>query len=810
MKLRQLLNTTNQKTSYKNRPVLAMVFLCAFLLLLPVFPVLAKNDIGTTGKPSVLKHVLFINSYSSDFITVPVIITHLEEDLKNIATIQYIYMNTKNRDLQFATAQTERELIYLQGAAKFDLVVTGDDDALDFVRKYRNKYFRDIPVVFENVNSEAKVKETVAQDSFICGLLENMPTKETIELAQQLRPKAKQVVVVSDRSVSGLGTDQQYTDIEKYFPQLKFVFLNSTQYNTAALKNKISEFGDETILIFGVFARDGSNKTYTVSEGAKFLASAAKIPIFKADEAGIGDGILGGCVLSYDSIGLKTAAMARKILLGEATPKKLGYEKGDYSYKFDIKAMEKFNLSKGTFNKLAINPIFINDSPSFYQLHATVIWGALFALLILALLFLINDRRRNREFNEKLSATKAETTAAELANQAKSDFLSHMSHDIRTPLNAIIGLAQLAKDDIASPARVSDDLDNIFRSGEILLGLLNDVLDVSRIERGKLTLNNEPYNMNDFIMGLHTMFDDVCLRKGLHFTITSNVEDKIFLVDKVRFNQVIGNLINNATKFTPTGGSISVDLNCGEVGQNGLMPYTITVADTGRGMSPEFQKKMFEPFTQELSSLSTNTSGSGLGLAIVYNIVKLFGGKIDVVSAPGQGTVFILSFNLKPVVASSQEADIGQSAMETMVSASLPAKNYELDGLRILLAEDQYLNAVIAQRLLSKQGILVDVAGNGQVATEKFSEAQPGYYAAILMDIRMPIMDGHTATQIIRSMPRPDAKTIPIIAMTAEAFDGEINNSLRQGMNAHITKPIDPEILFNTIAKFCKPKQPLA
>ena len=188
-------------------------------------------------------------------------------------------------------------------------------------------------------------------------------------MAQQLRPKAKQVVVVSDRSVSGLGTDQQYTDIEKYFPQLKFVFLNSTQYNTAALKNNISEFGDETILIFGVFARDGSNKTYTVSEGAKFLASAAKIPIFKADEAGIGDGILGGCVLSYDSIGLKTAAMVRKILLGEATPKELGYEKGDYSYKFDIKAMGKFNLSKGTFNKIAINPIFINDSPSFYQLH---------------------------------------------------------------------------------------------------------------------------------------------------------------------------------------------------------------------------------------------------------------------------------------------------------------------------------------------------------------------------------------------------------------------------------------------------------
>ena len=787
-------------------PLLTALFFAAILCLLTFSPAFAQETVATTINPQQLKKVLFINSYSSDFITVPVVTRHLEEKLRNIATIQYIYMNTKNRDLQFATEQTERELIYLQGGAKFDLIVTGDDDALDFVKKYRAKYFQNIPVVFEDVNSESKVKETIAQDSLMCGILENMPTQKMLELAVQLCPKAKQLVIVSDRSVSGLGTDQQYMAVANKFPELEFKILNTTEYDTAALRKKLGEYGAETILIFGVFAKDGSSHTYTVSEGARFISSAAHIPVFKSDEAGLGDGVLGGCVLSYDSIGVKTGEMARAILEGKTTPKALGYTEGDFNYKFDVKALAKYQLSKGMIHNLVINPVYINDTPSFFELHYTVILFATFMLLLLALIFLITDRRRNQEFNEKISASKAEAKAAELANQAKSDFLSHMSHDIRTPLNAIIGLARLAKDDINSPSKIIADLDNIYRSGEILLGLLNDILDVSRIEKGKLALHNEPYLMDNFVASLHVMFDEVCANKGLHFTVTSNAAGKTLLLDKVRFTQIIANLINNATKFTKAGGKIQVELTTGQKTEDGLLSLTVKIIDTGCGISPEFQKKMFEPFTQEVSSLSTNTSGSGLGLAIVQKLLVLFGGSINVISESNKGSTFILHFKFKLVADNA----LNSSATPIITNGSatgsaLSTHDYGLQGLRVLLVEDQYLNAVIATRILSKQGIIAELAKNGKIATEKFQAAAPGYYSAILMDIRMPIMDGHTATKVIRKMDRPDAATIPIIAMTAEAFDGEINNSLRQGMNAHITKPIDPELLFSTLRKFCKP-----
>jgi signal transduction histidine kinase len=218
--------------------------------------------------------------------------------------------------------------------------------------------------------------------------------------------------------------------------------------------------------------------------------------------------------------------------------------------------------------------------------------------MIIIIIGLMNDRQRDRGFNEKLTAQKAEVKAAELANQAKTDFLSRMSHDIRTPLNAIIGLTSLAKDDIHDPLRMQDDLDKIHTSGAILLELLNDVLDVGRIESGKLSLQTTPFPFAEFLQGIHLMFDDVCVRRGQTFTIDTNMSDKVILTDKVRFTQIIANLINNASKFTPPGGWIKFTATCGEI-TDGLLPCTFVVADNGQGMSPEFQRKMFEAFTQE-------------------------------------------------------------------------------------------------------------------------------------------------------------------------------------------------------------------
>ena len=747
----------------------------------------AQTD-SITVKP--LKQILFLNSYSQDFITVPIVMKRVEEELKDIATIQYVFMNTKNRPLDFAFEQTKRDLEYLQEKHyHFDVILTGDDDAFDFVQQYREQYFAGIPVVFEDINSEDKARTAMQHDPLLAGVVETFPIRETLDLALKIQPQIKQIIIVSDNSVSAQGTNGQLFAAARAYPQLKFQALISNDYSTEALAQKIHSYGDDTLLWFGVFSIDGSGKHYSVQEGARFISTVAKIPLYKADEAGIGDGVLGGCVLSYESIGHKTANMIRAILQNGVSPAALGYISGDFEYMFDRTLLDHFKISKSKLPPETYGAIFKNEEPSFYEQHSSVVWSFTGLILIIVIIGLMNDRKRNQHFNERLTSQKAEIKAAELANIAKTDFLSRMSHDIRTPLNAIIGLADLAKDDVNNPEKMQDNLRKIHNSGEILLGLLNDVLDVSRIESGKLNLQLAPFNLDELVANLHVMFDDICDRRGLQFNITSNVNGKMVLTDKVRFTQIIANLLNNAAKFTPAGGKITFTATCDDL-QDGLLPCTFVVADTGIGMSPEFQHKMFEAFTQE-NIASAAEKGSGLGLAIVKKITDLMGGTITVQSAPSKGTTFTLKFNFKPVTISASDV-LKQQEQDLAI----------LQGRRILLVEDNPLNALIATRLLKKQGILVEQAENGQSAVDKFSVSELYYYDAILMDIRMPVMNGREATLAIRGMMRGDALTIPIIAMTADAFDGDVKASLKNGMNAHLNKPIEPAELYRTLAKY--------
>jgi signal transduction histidine kinase/BarA-like signal transduction histidine kinase len=665
--------------------------------------------------------------------------------------------------------------------------------------------------------------------------------------------------------MSSKGTDEQIDAVKKNFPQLDFQRLNGSRYTTERLKKILGSYGEETILYFNMLSVDGSGIRYNIANGIKFVSQAAKIPLYKGDEAGIGDGLLGGCVLSYDSIGHKTGQMARQVLTGARTPRQLGYAKGEFNYKFDVEMMKRFHIAK---SQLPEETVYVNDPPSFYELHESVLRAAGMLLLLVIILGLLYDRRRNRLFNERLTQTQAEAKAAELANKAKTDFLSRMSHDIRTPLNAIIGLTNLAQDDLQDPDRMADNLRKIHSSGVILLSLLNDVLDVSRIESGRLVLHPEPYTLPEFLSQIHIMFDSQCQSRGLHFEILTGGESYTVLLDKVRFVQLIGNLLTNAVKFTPAGGHIKLEVRCGRVempaaapvpvgaaglkeaapvrpltgqmagpaGTEGLsselssgkiLPCTFIVSDDGPGMTAEFQKKMFEPFTQERSSRDALIGGSGLGLAIVKTIIELMGGTIQVQSVPGQGTRYTLQFRL--CLAKEAELDqtekSGSSARADSPANSGPAEKPGLSGSpepgrpaaappgsvspeavftnrRILLVEDHPLNAEIATRMLTKKGIQVELAINGREAVAKFEHSNQNYYDLILMDIRMPMMDGREATKEIRRLHRLDAMTIPIIAMTADAFDGDVNQSLQSGMNAQLNKPVEPKALYGLLAQY--------
>ncbi|MEG0168290.1 MAG: ATP-binding protein, partial [Ruthenibacterium sp.] len=377
------------------------------------------------------------------------------------------------------------------------------------------------------------------------------------------------------------------------------------------------------------------------------------------------------------------------------------------------------------------------------------------------------------------------------AYRIKSDFLSRMSHEIRTPMNAVIGIAHLGHDGENTAVQSREYFEKIENSGKYLLGLINDILDMSRLENGKIELHNEPVNGNKTLQSVLTMMEPLLYEKQIHLVTNFNdVQTPWALCDKMRMQQIFINLLNNAIKFSPVGGTIEFSVKMLE-NDGASFTFSITVKDYGCGMSEDFQKRMFLPFEQEENTAMPQQNGSGLGLAIIKSIIDEMGGTIAVDSKLGSGTTVTVVLTVPLCDAPVAVHDAADSAQTD-----------KLCGKRVLLAEDHDVNALIATTLLTKQGVLVERAKDGQAAIDLFTQAPEHYYQAILMDIRMPICNGLQATQAIRACHKADAATIPIIAMTANAFSEDIEKSRQAGMNAHLAKPIEPDLLLQTLAQW--------
>jgi signal transduction histidine kinase/CheY-like chemotaxis protein len=428
-------------------------------------------------------------------------------------------------------------------------------------------------------------------------------------------------------------------------------------------------------------------------------------------------------------------------------------------------------------------PLSITAAETYTSMNLTVIFAFVFIIALAGVLgmILLFSFERRREEDRRAAAANAQT-----------NFLAKMSHDIRTPLNAVIGMLQLAGDPKHSREQENEFVAKAQESANYLLELINGMLDLQKIGNGKMEISAEPFSMEKLLNGIESMYRPVLEKKGLRFiTETTKPFDSGYIGDAVKIKQILMNLLSNSMKFTPKGGTVTLSVSRAAL-LNNRDEVQFTVTDTGIGMSAEFLQRIFHPFEQERQSLTSGYTGTGLGLNIVKSLTELMGGTVKVQSAPGEGSSFEIRLPLK------------RGAAELTGDGRKPENSTAaFQKQRILLAEDNPLNQQIAVMLMEEQlNLSVQAVDDGEKAVEAMEKSAPGYYSAVILDVQMPVMDGLEAARAIRVLSRPDAKTVPILALSANTYDEDIRQSLEAGMNAHLAKPIDLTELSAALHKY--------
>lgn len=465
----------------------------------------------------------------------------------------------------------------------------------------------------------------------------------------------------------------------------------------------------------------------------------------------------------------------------------------------------------------------VNGWVSLEQAVSGIVVAFILALLLMLGSWQFEEQRRK----DLLHAEKLEKMAEEArsANEAKTRFLFNMSHDIRTPMNAIIGFSNFLKQHVDDREKTLEYIDKIQTSSSFLLSLINDVLEMARIESGKAMLKMESGCLSDLVNSLNAVFEPSIRTKNLKYSCNLNVTHEYLICDKTKLREIILNILGNAIKYTPDGGQVTVDITEENLAREGYARYRFVVKDTGIGMSEEYLPHIFEEFTRERTSTESKVFGAGLGLPIVKALIDLMGGTVEIESKVGKGSTFIvtLSFQLadqeqirlldqrKSEKTDLQASDWGEEKLREYPKIPEKAKKSEktvensessqeacFQGKRVLLAEDNDLNAEIAETILEERGFVVERAADGELCVEELQKKPERYYDMILMDIQMPNMDGYTAAEVIRKLKDPRRLT-PIVAMTANAFEEDRRKAFEAGMNAHIAKPINVNAMFETI-----------
>ncbi len=459
------------------------------------------------------------------------------------------------------------------------------------------------------------------------------------------------------------------------------------------------------------------------------------------------------------------------------------------------KAIDYF--SKEDFNRIVIQhttavpyDYSLEDVWDKYQTQIIVIFSLLIVCISLFVVLFWLKQRHNTLLQTKNYQLREAVDQALKANESKSDFFARVSHELRTPINAIVGISEIAKKSVDNGEKMKESLEKIETSSKLLLSIVNDILDISAIENAKMKITSEPFEIQKILDGVRNIYEMQCKNKGIDFVIVSELEDARFKGDELRIKQILLNLVSNAYKFTSAGGEIKLEAyRLGTAYETTNVRFV--VSDTGAGMSQDMLGRLFVPFEQESPSTAKTHGGSGLGMPITKNLVDMMGGQISVESTLGQGTIFMVDLPF-------EELDMDEIPGAVDLD-EISLDDIDFTGMRILLAEDNELNAEIAVDLLNMLNLEVDVVKDGEEAVERFLASEPGYYRTILMDIQMPKMNGYEASKVIRKSEHPHAKKIPIVAMTANSSREDITAAMSAGMSGHIPKPIDTEDLYRTL-----------
>ena len=753
----------------------------------------AIRKFHTTNRTSGGKQVLLhISSYSAQVERERSQVEVIQQTVDSFETVEYrnLYLNSyENRDnASFDNIYSDMiRANYI--AHNIDVILTSDNEALKFVLDNYYILFSRKPVVFCGVNNlDSSTLNSL--ENYVTGISSSISFEETAKEMLRLYPATKRIFIINDYTLSRSVNMRRNIERRIQSVGLPVEFLFSEDKPFDELLEEIRGFGNDTLVLIGNYLVDGNNKLYSEIDVQKSVSAASKNPVFCLTATYMGHGTLGGLVSAPEVKSRVAVSMAIDILNGKKvseTP--VIIDSSSFNrWQFDYRTAERFkiNTSHLPAGHIVINrtlPVWESNPREF---NLTLIAGTLMLLIIIALIV----------FLKILAKKQAEAQSATIA---KSAFLANMSHEIRTPMNAIVGMASvgIAADNIE---RKDYCFNRINEASKHLLGVINDILDMSKIEANKLELTYSDFNFKDMMQQIINVINVRLDEKNQVLTLHIDPAIPQFITgDEQRLSQVITNLIGNAVKFTPEKGSIAIRAECvsGELSEydieNGIITIIFSITDTGIGISHEQQMHLFQPFHQAENSTSREFGGTGLGLSISKNIIEMMGGRIWVESELGKGAAFVFTVKVKR----SEQAQLEESA-KTKDNAAAQFK-----GHTILLAEDLEINREIVQALLEPTQITIDTAENGEEAVKMFMNA-PGKYEMIFMDVQMPIMDGYKTTSVIRSLDIPKAKTIPIVAMTANVFREDIEKCIECGMNSHIGKPLDYNEVIEKLRAYLK------